>query len=201
MTEEVDTGFAVTSCCTRHRGQPMDDLDLDNPAWRFALALYGRDGVATECLVLQDDAGLDVSLLLVCLWLGAERGVVLSAADLDAAETIAGPWRRVAVERLRLVRRELKTSPEIGHAAVVALRKRVQAIEIEAERVEIALLHAWAGRFSGARPEFGPRAAELNLASVLAWAGRGSAPATPRLRSALRMPGQDDGPDLACRDA
>ena len=176
-------------------------LDLDNPAWRFALGLYRRDGVADECIGLQDTAGLDVSLLLVCLWLGAERGIALSPADLASAEAVAGSWRRASVERLRAVRRELKTAPEIGHPAVADLRKRVQAVEIEAEQVEIALLHAWASRFGTARPEFGPRAAGRNLEAVLVAAGARPDLDVPHLRAALLIASDGVGPDLASRDA
>lgn len=178
------------------------ELDLDNPAWRFALGLYRQDGIAAECLRLQDEAGLDVSLLLVGLWLGAERGVALSAADLASAEAVAGPWRRLSVERLRAVRRELKSAPEIAHPAIVALRERVQEVEVEveAEQVEIALLHAWAARFAAARPEFGPRAAGHNLDAMLAAAGAPTAMGAPRLRAALRIAPVGDGPDLACRN-
>lgn len=176
------------------------ELDLDNPAWRFALGLYRQDGIAAECLRLQDEAGLDVSLLLVGLWLGAERGVALSAADLASAEAVAGPWRRLSVERLRAVRRELKSAPEIAHPAIVALRERVQAVEIEAEQVEIALLNAWAARFATARPQFGPRAAGHNLDAMLAAAGASTALGAPRIRAALRIAPVGDGPDLACRN-
>jgi uncharacterized protein (TIGR02444 family) len=52
-------------------------LDLDNVFWRFSLAVYASDGVARECLALQEALKADVNLLLFCAWMGA-RNVALS---------------------------------------------------------------------------------------------------------------------------
>ena len=161
----------------------MTDLDRDNPAWRFALDLYGRQGVPPELVRLQDEAGADVSLLLVCLWLGAERGIALTAADLAEAEAVAGPWRGMVVRRLRSARRDLKAAPEMELPAVALFRKSLQAIEIESERIEIALLHAWSERALAGRARE-PDAALRNLALV---AGRplGETDGLRHLRAAL----------------
>lgn len=164
----------------------MRALDLDNPAWRFALALYGKPGVAEECLRLQDETGLDVSFALVCLWLGLEQGTVLDEGALAAMATPAAEWCGLAVRPLRGVRRGLKASPLLGEEAVAGLRERVKAAELDAERIEIALLYAWAEeRFGNAAlPPGGPEAATANLALILARHGRAPEDA-PALAAAL----------------
>lgn len=122
----------------------MDALDLDNPAWKFALDLYRQPDVAADCLRLQDEHGLDVSLLLVALWLGSERRVALNSVALGEAQAIARDWAAVAVTQVRAARRGVKLSPFIGDPAVVSFRAKLKSAEIEAERIEIGLLYRWA---------------------------------------------------------
>lgn len=163
----------------------MEDIDPDNPAWRYALRLYGRPGVAADCLRLQDEHGIDVSLLLVGLWLGQERGIALDAAGLGDAQAIARGWAEIAVAPLRAARRGVKLSPALRHPAVATFRAKLQAVEIEAERIEIALLHGWAERRAASgegRDHADP--AVLNLSLVLGAHGAGDA-AVPALRAAL----------------
>ena len=38
--------------------------ELEAECWAFALAIYARPGVAEACLALQNEAGVDVMLLL-----------------------------------------------------------------------------------------------------------------------------------------
>lgn len=163
----------------------MDDLSLDNPAWAFCLKLYARPGVAAELLGLQDELGLDVSFLLFCLWLGAEHGAELSEAEIVQAKAIAAPWARMVVRPLRGVRREIKAIPDFARPAVASFRSAVQRVELESERVQIALLFEWAARtgFEGeATPE---TAAPQNLERVLRSYGAPEAVACPNLGDAL----------------
>jgi uncharacterized protein (TIGR02444 family) len=75
--------------------------------WRFSCAVYGRPGIAGSLLALQDEAGADVNLALLCLWLGL-RGRPLDAAALAAAERAAEPVRAGVLRPLRAARRGLK---------------------------------------------------------------------------------------------
>ena len=47
----------------------MEQLNLDNEFWRFSLEVYQDEEVQRLCLSLQDDYGLDVNVVLFCLWL------------------------------------------------------------------------------------------------------------------------------------
>jgi uncharacterized protein (TIGR02444 family) len=163
----------------------MSVLELDNPAWRFAVSLYAKPGVSSECLRLQDETGLDVSFALVCLWLGAERGLELDRASLAVLGEVAEAWSVLAVRPLRGVRRDLKTSPLMAYPVVAGLRGQVKVVELEAERVEIALLVDQAEKhISGAARSNGQNAAAANLSLVLARQGRGPDDA-PCLAAAL----------------
>jgi uncharacterized protein (TIGR02444 family) len=99
--------------------------------WRFSLAFYARPGVAPALIALQDRDGLDVNVILHALWLGLARGHAMDAAGLATAEAAAAPVREAVAMELRALRRRLRGNADPD---VQALRRRVQAVEIAAER-------------------------------------------------------------------
>lgn len=108
----------------------VTDADL----WRFSLAFYAQPGVAPACLVLQDQQGFDVNLALYCCWLGLSGRGRIDAARLAAADAAIASWRYGVIKTLRTARRSLK-QPAADDTDAAALRERVRAIELEAERV------------------------------------------------------------------
>src|SRR5437764_10606198 len=107
-----------------------------SPFWRFSLRFYREPGVADACIALQEEAGVDVNLLLFLLW-QATRGRELSPGEVADLERRIGPWREMTVVPLRNVRRALKSPP--GLVAVQtgeAFRTRIKAVELEAERLQ-----------------------------------------------------------------
>jgi uncharacterized protein (TIGR02444 family) len=78
-----------------------------SPFWRFSLAFYRRPKVADACIALQEEAGVDVNLLLFLLW-QATLNRKLSAAEVSELESRIAPWREMTVVPLRAVRRALK---------------------------------------------------------------------------------------------
>jgi uncharacterized protein (TIGR02444 family) len=129
----------VDQCGKRLEGP----VQLDNPFWRFSLAVHGAPGVDDECLTLQDAHGIDVDVLLFCVWVGS-RGTLLTAENMAAIETLVQPWRDTAIRPLRAARRGIKTLPQMADADVAALRKDVAALELRAEQIEHAMLYAMA---------------------------------------------------------
>lgn len=113
-----------------------------SPFWTFSLRFYRLEGVAPACLEMQDLKGVDVNVLLFLLFLGHNGRAVLQAdvAEIDAA--VAG-WRAEAVVPLRAVRRFLRAPPPtVDAAAAGALRERIKAVELEAERLQQEALFA-----------------------------------------------------------
>ncbi|MFI4987230.1 MAG: TIGR02444 family protein [Alphaproteobacteria bacterium] len=105
--------------------------------WDFSLAVYGRKGVASACLSLQERHRVDVNLLLFCCWLGASgRGAVAGDGLARVAAAVDG-WHGGVVRGLRAVRVLLKGESG-GRAGELpaALRKKVAALELEAEHIE-----------------------------------------------------------------
>jgi uncharacterized protein (TIGR02444 family) len=107
-----------------------------SPFWRFSLRFYRQPMVADACIALQEEAGVDVNLLLFLLW-HATLKHVLSAVEVEALESKIGPWRDTTVIPLRAVRRALKSPPALVAGAVAELfRTRIKAVELEAERLQ-----------------------------------------------------------------
>jgi uncharacterized protein (TIGR02444 family) len=163
---------------------------LDTPLWAFALAIYGRDRVADECLGLQERLKLDVNLLLFAAFIGALEGVRLDSQDMAAANAVVADWHGEIVVTLRRARRALKApgtdadNPLRGASAT--LRAQVKAAELEAEKIELAMLWQWSRRQLAGRPgtERAPALAG-NLSAVLAFYGATAGEAAaPRLLEA-----------------
>src|SRR5262249_25231108 len=74
-----------------------------SPFWRFSLRFYRQDGVADACITLQEEAGVDVNLLLFLLW-HATRKRTLSASEITELERRIAPWRDMTVVPLRAMR-------------------------------------------------------------------------------------------------
>lgn len=107
------------------------------PLWEFALALYGRPGVEAACLVLQDEAGVDVCELLWRCWLlqhGARPG-----ARVEAGVAEVRRWQQEITVPLRRLRRRLKPEARV-HSGVAELRKTLKRAELEAERETLGRL-------------------------------------------------------------
>jgi uncharacterized protein (TIGR02444 family) len=131
---------------THAAGRPLsrDDgacgLDLDNAFWRFSLAVYASDGVAPECLTLQDALKIDVNLLLFCAWMGT-RTIMLTPRQLEAAALAVNVWQAAVIRPLRGVRQQIKA---LARDECEAFRSQVKSLELEAEQIEQAMLFAHA---------------------------------------------------------
>jgi uncharacterized protein (TIGR02444 family) len=110
--------------------------------WDFALAVYGRPGVAEACIALQDEAGADVVLMLGLLWLAQAHGRAASEAEIEVLDRTLCEWRGMVVQPLRDIRRALKPRLDGLPPAAAALRERLKSAELEAERIAFALLAA-----------------------------------------------------------
>ena len=163
---------------------------LDTPLWAFSLAVYGADGVEAECLDLQERFGVDVNLMLFAAYAGAREGVQLGAADVAAAAAAVSAWHGDIVRALRGARRALKPASLDDdnplHTAAASLRTQVKAAELEAEKIEQAMLCLWSQRHLAGRPRGDAGVAvAANLHALLAYFGAPAGFAAPaKLRAA-----------------
>ena len=113
-------------------------LRPDNDFWLFSLRVYEQEGVANECLELQELYGVNINLLLFCAWIGTQA-ITLDRNDIEAATRIVVHWDAMVVRPLRIARKEMKADLD-----TTTVRARVKALEIEAEQIEQAMLFAHA---------------------------------------------------------
>lgn len=141
--------------------------------WTYSLGVYGREEVRSSVLHLQEARGADVNLLLYAMWRASLGPPPFDRAHAAFLAARARAWREAAVEPLRAVRVGLRGG--VAHVPgdeAEALRERVLALEIEAERVEQVVLETAGpppeGRRAGAAD---PAAVGANLAAVTALGG------------------------------
>ena len=150
--------------------------NFDHPFWKFSLAVYGAPGVADECLGLQERLQLDVNLLLFAAYVGAAEGLRLELKDISVAADAVATWHGEIVRGLRQARRALKpfatASENSLHAASAALRATVKAAELEAEKIEQAILWDWSRKHIVAAHRDDPRMAlTANLRTLMTFYG------------------------------
>jgi uncharacterized protein (TIGR02444 family) len=144
-----------------------------SPFWRFSLRTYALPGVAPACLALQEEAGVDVNLLLFLMWAAGE-GRRADDAEVASLEALVRPWREGVVKPLRAARQTLKAlPPPWGSEAAAALRQQVKARELEAERLQQEVMFAARPLAGFGQPEPDPRrAAEAGIAAYARMLGR-----------------------------
>lgn len=115
--------------------------ELAAESWAFALAIYARPGVAEACLTLQNEAGLDVMLLLMAAFAAVKHRIILAPDEIRSLDEACTPWREQIVRRLRTIRIELKTGPQPApNGETEQLRSKVKALELEAEKLQNQLM-------------------------------------------------------------
>jgi flavin prenyltransferase len=189
-TKKGESGTPVPPAATllRTPDSLADISELDNDLWRFALSFYSRQDVSPACLVLQEQAGVDVNILLFAVFARIERGVTLDTQELAEIDGLIRGWRTDIVHVLRQARTRLKSVPyPFPCSAREELRNRIQADEIRAEQIELAMLMAWLDRQPPRRADFlaDPPSIPRLVVRYFA-AGNAEARDTPDLDDALR---------------
>jgi uncharacterized protein (TIGR02444 family) len=116
-------------------------LDLEADSWAFALSLYARPLVAEACLALQDQAGVDVMMLLITVFAAIRHHALLTPSEIRDLDDACRPWREQIVRPLRAVRGRLKSGPlPAPGSATEPFRSTIKAAELAAERLQNRLL-------------------------------------------------------------
>lgn len=128
--------------------QATTDIAKGNPFWEFATWAYSQPGGEKALLSLQSRMGLDINMILFCVWL-AYRGSNGNdlAQHLAAALKLSREWQRTLVEPVRTCRENLKViieGPDLigrNREAATALRERLKANELDLEALQILGLY------------------------------------------------------------
>jgi len=119
-----------------------------NPFWDFAICAYRRKGVEKALLALQNRLGVDINMMLLCVWL-AYRGSNdnLLAQHLNDAVKLSHEWQINLVQPIRACREHLKVMINEGELfnlnrkVVKELRERIKGNELDLEALEIISLY------------------------------------------------------------
>ncbi|MEH2512816.1 uncharacterized protein (TIGR02444 family) [Nitrobacteraceae bacterium AZCC 1564] len=131
--------------------------------WEFSLTVYSKSGVPDACLELQDQHGADVNIVLFILWV-ADQGRRLSAQDISKITSLVADWQNEVVRPLRLARRFLKVpAAEWQLQETAALRERIKADELEAERLQQSAMASFFHGHAMGQPDESNMAALANL--------------------------------------
>ena len=141
--------------------------------WNWSLDHYQQKAVSSVLLKLQDDANLNVNLLLWCLWC-AKSYEEIPELVLRKAHDLTSRWSADLAINLRQVRRALKSPPKQADAdKAKALRDVIMKAELSAEEIEQLMLENLAQ--DNLKPAHGPQDTEQrarrNLVSYAALAG------------------------------
>ncbi|MDO1582503.1 TIGR02444 family protein [Rhizobium oryzicola] len=115
----------------------MQDETFSEMLWPDMLRLYAMPDVAPLCLSLQDEADVDVPLLLF-LVLADRHQLGCSAADLQTFLSAASQWRETVLRPLRDIRRAMKNA--FDGEGETALRDEIKRLELQAEKQHVARL-------------------------------------------------------------
>jgi uncharacterized protein (TIGR02444 family) len=167
---------------------PFADIaDLDNELWRFSLSFYGRQDVSSACLVLQEELGVDVDVLLFAIFACVERGVTLDTQELAAIDDLVRDWRTEVVQVLRQIRKRLKSGAlSSTSSAREELRNRVKADELKAEQIELAILAGWLDRQPPRRVDSPVNAHSIPLLVANYFASKNEAQHAPNVEDAVQ---------------
>ncbi len=109
--------------------------------WNFSVRVYRRPEVSQTCLLLQNEHGLDVNLLLFALWYGRHHGA-LPHELLNEMLAFTRPWAREVVRPLRHARSWMKQAlaseqfSALPQQACAPLRERIKAVELQSEQLQ-----------------------------------------------------------------
>lgn len=118
----------------------MVEASVAADLWTVMSKVYAMPGVAQACLELQDRFELDVPLFLAVLQ-AAGKGSRIDADAIRSLDESCSRWRAEVVRPLRAIRVQLKANPWMeNRAQVVSFRSALKTLELDAERLEIAVL-------------------------------------------------------------
>ena len=140
--------------------------------WEYSVDYYGRDGASDFLLSLQDRHDLDVNLILLALWTGAEMGILLKKKHFAILDTKAHGWRDNIIRPLRSSRQAIKSFTSMNIGLADNIYQKIKSAELDAEHVAQTVL---SGSLSSL-PETSNTsdycyAATSNLASYFCYAG------------------------------
>ena len=143
-----------------------------SPIWDFVLGYYRQQGVSEAAISLQDSAGIDVNMILFLMWVASQKRT-LAAAEVKTVGDKSIGWQHNVVVPVRAVRRLLKeNAPLVEQEAALAFRKKVQALEIEGEQLQLMAMASLSQGLKSSSAASTEAAARENLSAFQSVSGK-----------------------------
>ena len=140
--------------------------------WDYSVDYYDRDGVSDSLLSLQNRHDLDINLILLALWTGAEMGILLKKEHFAILDAKAYEWRDNIIKPLRSSRQAIKSFTSMNIGLTDDIYQKIKSAELDAEHVaQIFLSGSLLSLPEPTDTSDYCHAATLNLASYFAYAG------------------------------
>lgn len=108
-----------------------------HPFWNFSTKIYRYPIVEENLLVLQNERGLNVNVILFCCWYALNDQGRLSKNELRQILVSIQPWHERIVTPLRRLRQQLKS---INQSRWQAIRSEIMQHELIGEQIEQLIL-------------------------------------------------------------
>ncbi len=128
----------------------MENVPETSPGkfWEFTLSVYKGGEFSSACIWLQDQYGVDVNCLLLCLYAGV-HGHALDDEVFARIENHVSAWRASVVRPLRAVRLWLRSQTAYSKEPLESLRRGILAEEIASEGHQQRLMESQLGPLNG----------------------------------------------------
>jgi uncharacterized protein (TIGR02444 family) len=112
-----------------------------HPFWDFSLSFYRQPGVADACLFVQDRYGLNINIVLFCVWVANSGGGALTTAHIATALRRIADWEGHVIKPLREIRRACRREAlGVPEFLLQMFQPQIETVELEAEHVEQLVL-------------------------------------------------------------
>jgi uncharacterized protein (TIGR02444 family) len=129
---------------TKRESGKLTELSAET-FWHAAIAIYQEPGMQKQLLRAQDEAGKNVNLQLLSIYL-ERQGHPLSEAQYQELGSLVGTFSRDFTQPLRAQRRRLSTHPALNKKSREQLKQQLLAAELtleaEEQRLLVAAYHA-----------------------------------------------------------
>ncbi len=112
-----------------------------HPFWEFSVSFYRKPGVADACLFVQDRYGLNVNVILFCIWAADTGRGMLTSVQINTALHRVADWEEQVIKPLREIRRTCRQEAlGIPEFLLQTFVPQIETVELEAEQVEQLVL-------------------------------------------------------------
>ncbi len=116
-----------------------------HPFRDFSASLYCKPGIADASLFVQERYGLNINLVLFCVWVADTGGGALTTGNIATALRRLADWQKHVIKPLREIRRACRHEAlGIPECLLQTFQPQIETVELGAEHIEQLVLGEFA---------------------------------------------------------